>query len=141
MHGRGYEQVRIANREERMSTKQNDTYYEYLEEQKKMKKTKTVTDLIGKCIICGKYSDRCDCVNTFTKEVEELMKFPDVKIKPYAWVYSKGDYKIYVRLVDGKLSIRTKDDDDVFEFKKSKPETVRAIAELLLSASNMEEAK
>lgn len=61
----------------------------------------------------------------------------EVKKTPYAWELSDGKYSIRVEKFDGELHIKTKDNLDEFIFMGSKPEVVKAIANLLLEASRL----
>jgi len=60
-----------------------------------------------------------------------------IKKIPYAWRIVKGEYEIRVKSWKGGLTVVTGDGHERFEFDNSEPETVKAIGELLIYASEL----
>jgi CRP-like cAMP-binding protein len=53
------------------------------------------------------------------------------------YVLRKGNYKIYAEKEEGRLSLDTCGKSNFFNFIDSKPETLKAIGELMIIASEL----
>lgn len=60
-----------------------------------------------------------------------------IKKIPYAWRIVNGEYEIRVKIWNDGITINTADGHERFEFEKSEPQTVKAIGELLIYASEL----
>ncbi len=92
------------------------------------------------CLRTNKTQQRDKNGRCISKKEDINNMIDNIKAKKLSEIYrlTKDKFKIYAKKEEnGKISIRTKEDESEFEFINSTPETLKAIGELIVKASEL----